>query len=175
MVRLSLSLCAGARLGVVDDAGDIGLQARAFADDAHAHAFARQPVQIARHIEPQQIEQRAHFLGGPAPVLGREAEHRQIAHAQFAGGLDRAAQRFDALRYDRTCAAVRAACAQRPLPSMMMATCAGGAGRAGCGLGRSRQSALGSRHSCADPTANRACLNLHDLLFLVAEARRRSS
>jgi hypothetical protein len=95
--QMLLIVMARARLGVLNDVGDVVLKADPFADHPHANAFRHEPIEVARHIEPQQIEQRAHLLGGPAPILGREPEHRQMRDAEFAGSFHRAPQRFNTL------------------------------------------------------------------------------
>src|SRR4029077_19949636 len=95
--EIELVVGGGAGLGAVDDFEDVFLEIFALADHAHAHAFARKPVEIARDVKAQEIEQRVHFFYGTAPILGREAKYGEVAHAQIAGGLDRAPQRLHAL------------------------------------------------------------------------------
>ena len=84
-------------------------------------------VDLAAQVVAQQAHQVADLVGRPAPVLGREGEQRQVPDALARAGLDRAPHRLGAapVAGDRRQAAARA---QRPLPSMMIATCAGGGG-----------------------------------------------
>ncbi len=98
----------GARFGPIDDFENVSLKTFTLADHPHPHAFARQPVEIARDIEAQEIEERVHLFYRTAPVLGREAEHREVAHAEFAGGLHRAPQRLHALGVPERARAARA-------------------------------------------------------------------
>ena len=116
---------AGQGLGVADHRRDIGGEPIAFADDPQPHAVAVQFGDLAAQIMPQQPHQRLDLILWPLPVLRREAEQRQIGNPEFA-------------RRDQTSGAPRRrpadgrqsrgrprACAQRPLPSMMIATCRG--------------------------------------------------
>ena len=76
---------------------DVGRQARAAAEDADAHALALQPVEVAVDIGAcSSAISSETSAAGPAPVLGREAEHGQPADAQVRRGLDGALQRLDA-------------------------------------------------------------------------------
>src|SRR5690606_7708773 len=60
--KIELVVVLGSSFGVLDDLGNIALQAFAAANHTHTHAFANEFVEIAVHIETEQIEKRVHFL-----------------------------------------------------------------------------------------------------------------
>ena len=107
---------------VIDQIGKIGTKTPIVADHPQPHILARKFVEIVADEEPQQPHQIADFALRPPPILRREGveredvdPHRPAPHALRAapppprlGGLRGVAgKRFFA---------------QRPLPSMMMAT-----------------------------------------------------
>ena len=69
----------------------------------------------------QQAHQLADLVGRPRPVLRAEGEDRDDTDAEFARRADGTPQRLDAAAMSFARGKPRAA-AQRPLPSMMMAT-----------------------------------------------------
>ena len=86
--------------------------------------LVEQRLQLGAQIPLQQHHQRADLGGRALPVLDRERVQRQHLDAETRGGLDRVAHGVDAGAMASTRGRWRCA-AQRPLPSMMMAMCAG--------------------------------------------------
>ena len=92
------------------------------ADHLQPHALVGEAPQVAPQVLAQQQHQHLDLERRAPPVVGREREQRQRADAEIGRGLDHAAHRLDAFAV--TGAARQAApLAQRPLPSMMIATC----------------------------------------------------
>src|SRR5690606_470826 len=56
-----------------------------------------EPLEVRGNKSSQQAEDEADFFLGAAPVLGREAEHGQVANAIADAQLDEAPQRLHAL------------------------------------------------------------------------------
>ena len=80
-------------LGVLDQLPDRGRAAIAPADEAHAHAHAGHVGELAPDRLGEQVEQAAHLVVGPVPVLGREREDGQRVDTQVEAGLDGPPQR----------------------------------------------------------------------------------
>ena len=114
------------------------------ADDLQPHVVLVQLRRLGLEIVDEIFHQRVHLVLGPVPVLDRKRVEREILDAQFARGADDGARRFRALRDGLRCAAGPRCFAQRPLPSMMMATCRGsdGLGLAGSDAGPALRSML---------------------------------
>src|SRR5579875_2557690 len=55
-----------------------------------------QGAELAAQVDPRQAHQRPHFVVGPAPILGRESEQRNEAHAMVAEALNHPADIFGA-------------------------------------------------------------------------------
>ena len=70
----------------------------------------------------EQLHQDRDFVGRAPPVLAREREQRQELDVALDAGEDDRAHRLDARADGRRRAAACRCFAQRPLPSMMMAT-----------------------------------------------------
>ena len=100
-------------------------QAVDLADDFEPHVVLVQLRRLGFEVMDEIFHQRVHLVLGPVPVLGRKGVEREIFDAQFARGADDDARGFRALRGGPRCAAGCRCFAQRPLPSMMMATCRG--------------------------------------------------
>ena len=107
------------------------VEARRVADHLEADAVLVELRDLLLERAQEQLHQDRDLVGGAAPVLAREREQRQDIRrrARCTRGRSRAPPR-------RPCGGRRraAACrcfAQRPLPSMMIATCRGTRGRSG--------------------------------------------
>ena len=97
------------------------------ADHVEADVVLEQRRQLRAQVALQQQHQRAHLGRRPLPVLDRERVEREHARAP-AAPRSRATSRTDSMpaRWPSTRGRCRRP-AQRPLPSMMMATCRGSA------------------------------------------------
>ena len=79
---------------------------------------------LLAHVQLQQRHQRRHLAVRAVPVLAAEGEQGEHLHPRVAGGLDGGAHRAMPARWPNSRGWPRSR-AQRPLPSMMMATCRG--------------------------------------------------
>ena len=86
----------GEFLGLFEQPSDVGFEALALADDAHAHIALVQLGKIVADEAAQQPHQLADFGGRPRPVLRAEGEDGDELDADLAGGANRAAHGFDA-------------------------------------------------------------------------------
>ncbi len=139
-----------------------------------------------RHFAVERLEEQPHeardLLRRPAPVLAREGEQRERPDAALAAGL-RSSCAPDAMPALWPAWRGRPrACAQRPLPSMMMAMCRGTVALFAAGFRRIALTALprmdagcdrgGTGTSLFDTKAGQCrASDLHDLLFLARPAR----
>ena len=81
----------GQLLGVLPGAPQLVGDGRAVADDADAHAVAGQLGEVLGDRHQHQAHQARDFLGGALPVLGREGEDGEVAHAAVGEGIRRRA------------------------------------------------------------------------------------
>ena len=94
------------------------------ADDAHTHIALVQVGEVVADEAAQQSHQIAISDSGRDQFSELKENMVRYRYAEIAGGSHRPAQRFDAAAMAFERGRPRAA-AQRPLPSMMMATCRG--------------------------------------------------
>ena len=73
------------------------VEARRVADDLEADAVGMQLRDLLLERTREEIHQDRDFIGGPAPVLAREREERQVFDALLDCRTHRGAHRFDAL------------------------------------------------------------------------------
>lgn len=120
-----LGIARGHLFRVLHKGLNVLVQSPAFPDHLEAHVLLMKFGDLGFQIAPQQPHQVADFLFRTPPVFGRETEQRQIIHAKPASRLDDLTDGLRTLPVPRD-ARQPTAFAQRPLPSMMMATCFGG-------------------------------------------------
>ncbi len=88
----------------------------------HPHPLARHPVGLALDVAGKDRHQAQHLFGRALPVLGREGIKREPPDAQVGGGGHELLHPLGGRAMAHKGAAARARWAQRPFPSMMMAT-----------------------------------------------------
>jgi hypothetical protein len=91
----------GRHFGIDQALHHLGRQAGALADEMQPHAVAAEPGHLAAERADHEFHQARHFLDRTVPVLGREREHREHAHAAVGTGLDATPQRLHTLLVPR--------------------------------------------------------------------------